>query len=302
MSWWYVGAAVVSAAGGAYASDKAADEVGRGNNAAIAEQGRQFDTVMGLQQPYTVTGTGAMNKLARLYGLPYQEYQAPDSGGAGGAYSNPRLEKGQRLSHRNVRRLLRQGTSVDDIVQYGYLGGRLNSGRIKKLKKLGATDADIAKLMGGPSAERAAAGQDEREIITPDGPDMSEFVESPDYQINLRESQEAVDRTAAARSGALSGNAVMAAQENASDLASGEFSNFFSRLATIAGIGQGAANTASQAAQNTGQTVSSLLASTGQARASGIMGAANSVSGALDSGLTNWMLQRNGYFDPPGAA
>ena len=83
MSWAGVIAGGAAIAGGLLSSQgasQAADAAAQGSDRAIAEQRRQFDTILGLQQPGMVTGTGANNALARLYGLPYQEYQPPQSG------------------------------------------------------------------------------------------------------------------------------------------------------------------------------------------------------------------------------
>lgn len=303
MSWVAVsvGMGVVNAGVGIYSADKAADAVEQGNNRAIGEQRRQFDTVVGLNRPYSVTGTGALNTLAKLYGLPYADYQDPSTFAGGSDVSNPRAVKGQRFSNRKVNKLLRQGYSVEDITKMGYLGGRLNPQRIKKLSRKGLSADDINTLMEGKAGADAAAREQEAAdgIHTPTGPDMSVFTESPDYQYNLKQTGDAVERTAASRSGALNGNTVMAAEENASGLASREFSNFFGRLATIAGIGQQAAQSTGNAAQDTGRVVSSLLTDSGQARASGVMGGANSVSDAVNSGLSTWLLSRGGYFDAP---
>jgi hypothetical protein len=214
------GASLISGIFGKKASKKAAKRQAAGDAAAIVEQRRQFDTIMGFQQPYRTAGTGALNQISQLYGLP--------------------------------------------------------------------TDA---------SGTQAAT--------SPAGPDLSVFTASPDYQFRQREGVAAIDRSAASRGGALSGNAVRAQTEYASDLASTEFGDFFSRLATIAGIGQNAANASSNAASATGSNVSQLLSAQGTARASGVLGQANSITGALNSGLNNYLLLRGGYFGggaPAGVA
>ena len=77
MVWPMIAAAAASAIAGAVGSKSAADAQSRASRNAIQEQRRQFDTIMGLQQPWMVTGTGALNQLASLYGLPYQSYQSP---------------------------------------------------------------------------------------------------------------------------------------------------------------------------------------------------------------------------------
>lgn len=285
------GSTVVSGALGARASSRAASKAARSAQAGIDEQRRQFDVIQGLQQPFAVTGTGAINRLAQLLGLPFQGFQAP----GGGAVGN---EGSTVFSTKQVLKMLSQGIPMDEILKLGSLEGGLGPKRLQKLRSRGLSIDQVQQLQRG-SAGLAA---DKNPIITPEGPDPSVFTESPDFRFRQQEGLAAVDRTAAARGGALSGNAIRGAEEFASNLASQEFGDFFNRLAAIAGIGQTSANASSAAAANTGNNISSLLASQGNARASGILGTANSISGALNSGLNNYLLLRGGFFGNPGGS
>lgn len=67
---------------------------------------------------------------------------------------------------------------------------------------------------------------------------MARFYESPDYQFRFREGQRAMDSSAAARGTLLSGAQLRALQEFGSGLASGEYGNYYNRMAGIAGLGQ----------------------------------------------------------------
>jgi hypothetical protein len=69
--------------------------------------------------------------------------------------------------------------------------------------------------------------------------------------------------------------------------------------AGLAGVGQASANALGQFGQQAANNIGQLQMAGGEARASGIMGQANSISGALNSGLNNYMLQRGGWFDRP---
>lgn len=292
-----IGAGALSAGAGAYASDRAADAAARGNQAGIAEQQRQFDTILRLQQPGIVTGTGALNKIAQLLGIPYQQYAPPDTPSGGSRFAGG----GTKFNASQVLKLIKQGYDVDEIGDMGYLGGRLNPRKVKKLTgKGGLSLDDIGRLQSGEAG--TTIDNDTGEIITPTGPDMSVFTASPDYLFRQREGQAAIDRGAAARGGALSGNAIRAGEEYASDLASTEYGNFFERLMRVAGLGGAATNTASSAASATGANVSNLLAQQGQARASGILGAVNSGTNAINSSLNAWLLSRGGYFGNPAPA
>ena len=69
---------------------------------------------------------------------------------------------------------------------------------------------------------------------------MDRFFTSPDYQFRLGESIKASDQSAAARGGALSGNALRANTALAGNLASGEYNNYVNNLFRAMGYGQNA--------------------------------------------------------------
>ena len=65
--------------------------------------------------------------------------------------------------------------------------------------------------------------------------DFSSFTTAPDFQFNLQQGQDAINRSAAARGGLLSGAAVKAGQTYASGLASNQFNSYVGRLEGLAG-------------------------------------------------------------------
>jgi hypothetical protein len=121
---------------------------------------------------------------------------------------------------------------------------------------------------------------------------MSRFFASPDYQFRQQEGAKSIDRSAAARGGAVSGNAARAQTEYASNLASQEFGNYTSRLMQIAGLGSAATNNAVNVGQSYAANAGNLIQQQGDARASGIMGAANSVVNGINNGMSLWAWQR----------
>ena len=134
---------------------------------------------------------------------------------------------------------------------------------------------------------------------------MDKFQADPGYGFRLKEGMKALERSAAARGGLLSGATLRGVQEYGQDLASQEFTNAFNRyqaeraarlnpLQSLAGMGQTtAANVATQAGQ-LGQNIGSNLIQGGAARASGYMGMANAASGGLSQYLAyNQNLARN---------
>lgn len=126
--------------------------------------------------------------------------------------------------------------------------------------------------------------------------DMSRFYTDPGYNFARMEGMRGIERSAAARGGATGGNALRALSQFNQGLASQQFGDFYNRTAARAGVGQTTANNLATLGQNNANNISGLLQAGGDARASGIMGQANSITGALNSGLNNYLLMRGGYF------
>jgi hypothetical protein len=121
---------------------------------------------------------------------------------------------------------------------------------------------------------------------------MEQFQQDPGYAFRMREGLKALDRTAAARGGLLSGAQLRGVTRFGQELGSQEFTNAFNRyqaeraarlnpLQTIAGMGQSTAATIAGQAGQLGQNIGANLIGAGNARASGYMGMANAVTGGL---------------------
>jgi hypothetical protein len=107
----------------------------------------------------------------------------------------------------------------------------------------------------------------------------------PSYKFRLGEGMKALERTAAARGGLISGGALKAAQRYGQEFASNEFGNAYNRLAGLAGVGQTATGAMGNAANAFGANAGNLMTGGAAARASGYVGGAN----ALTSGLGQYM-------------
>jgi len=121
---------------------------------------------------------------------------------------------------------------------------------------------------------------------------MDQFTQDPGYQFRLTEGMKALDRTAAARGGLLSGATLKGAQRYGQELGSQEFQNAFNRaqieraarlqpLQSLAGIGQTAAGTLTGAAGAFGAQTGQNLQDVASARASGYLGGQNALNQAL---------------------
>ncbi len=143
---------------------------------------------------------------------------------------------------------------------------------------------------------------------------MDQFQQDPGYQFRLSEGLKALDRQAAARGGLISGGALKAAQRYGQDMASQEYQNAFNRyqtersaalnpLQSLAGVGQTTANQLGAAGQSyatsagnimgtSASNIGNLMTDAAAARASGYMGQANALTGALGTGLNYYQNQQ----------
>jgi hypothetical protein len=125
----------------------------------------------------------------------------------------------------------------------------------------------------------------------------------PSYSFRLGEGLKALDRTASARGGLISGGALKAAQRYGQDFASQEFGNAYNRLASLAGVGQTSATNTGNAASTFGANAGNMMTSGAAARASGYVGGANALTGGLNQYL-NYTQNQNllNRFGPASSA
>ncbi len=125
---------------------------------------------------------------------------------------------------------------------------------------------------------------------------MDQFKADPGYAFRLSEGQKALDRTAAARGGLLSGSALKAATRYGQDMASQEYTNAFNRyqaerqarlgpLQSLTGMGQTTAQQIGTAGQNMATNVGNDITNSAAARASGYVGGVNALTGGLNTYL-----------------
>lgn len=120
--------------------------------------------------------------------------------------------------------------------------------------------------------------------------DMSSFKESPGYQFNLEEGQKAIDRSLVARTGGLGGAGVKEGVRFASGMASNEYSNFWNRIASQAGLGQTGVSQSAAAGTNSANAMSNTYMTAGQQRGNASTMAAQGMNNAFQSGVSNYML------------
>jgi hypothetical protein len=131
---------------------------------------------------------------------------------------------------------------------------------------------------------------------------FTQFREDPGYQYTVNQAIQGVDRSAAARGLLNSGATIKAIQDRAANLADQGYSNYFNRLAGVAGTGQTATNGTAQAGANAANNQGNALIAAGNARASGY----NGVASSLNQGLNNYFAYNGagngggGYATPIG--
>ena len=93
--------------------------------------------------------------------------------------------------------------------------------------------------------------------------DPTAVTRDPSYQWRVSQGQEGVENSAAARGGALSGNALRAIEDYRQNSASEEYQNEWNRFMQELGIGQNAAGNMSNLATGEGNALSNLLTGRG---------------------------------------
>jgi hypothetical protein len=132
---------------------------------------------------------------------------------------------------------------------------------------------------------------------------MDKFTADPGYAFRMSEGMKALERSAAARGGLLSGATLKGTQRYGQDLASQEYQNAFNRYQAeragtlnpyqaLAGTAQTSANVLTGAAGNLGTQLGSNIIGAGNAQAAGQIGSANAIVGGLGQGINFYQNQQ----------
>jgi hypothetical protein len=192
-------------------------------------------------------------------------------------------------------------------------GGLAGQNRLMTLLGIGGTRGGD----GGTSGNGMLAGADLSGISLDNGlnidansPDygkyardfgMSDFTTDPGYAFRLSEGTKAMNNSAAARGGLISGNALRAGQAYGQQMGSQEYQNAYNRyqtnrsnqlnpLQSLAGVGQSATNFVGQAGAANAANVGNYMTGGAAASAAGTVGGAN----AINSGLGTYLNYNQG--------
>jgi len=156
------------------------------------------------------------------------------------------------------------------------------------------SDNEPWRLAGG----RALAGMEDSDFQRDF--QLGDFQKDPGYEFRMQEGQKALERSAAARGGLMSGGFGKALSRYGQDYASNEYGNAynrfnadrdrrFNRLSAIAGTGQTANGQNGAAGQNYANQVGSNYTNLANAQGASSIAQGNAWGGALNNAGNNWM-------------
>jgi hypothetical protein len=134
-------------------------------------------------------------------------------------------------------------------------------------------------------------------LYGPNGPQQGwqDFLNSADYKFRFNEGRSALENSAAAKGNLLSGNFARGVTEYGQGMASNEFKNYYDRLFGQASLGANAASGAANNASAMSGQIGQSYGNQGQAQASGMIGAANSLNSGAQNYLFSNALNRSSY-------
>jgi hypothetical protein len=302
------GATVVGAAMGANASKKAAAAQAASADAATQLQREQFDKQIELNEPFRQGGLTAQNRLMYLLGLDSGSGTSRTGGGTRNRLDSDTLR--QELQARYTTRV--PGGARTRVSGHGEEGG--------VYQDVGTTDTEVideralqaeidrrmAEDQAAGDATTAAASKDPAFGSLMRDFSMADYEADPGYAFRQSEGLQALERSAAARGGLLSGRAAKDTMRYSQGLASQEYGNAYNRfqinrsnkinpLQALMGSGQTATGQQQQASQNYASNAGNNIIGAGNARASGIVGGANAVNSGISTGWN--MYQGNRLID-----
>jgi hypothetical protein len=269
------GATVVGGALSAGAAGSAASAQAKSADRAADLQYEQYLKGVELQEPFRQAGMLGQNRLMTLLGL-----------GGTAQYDDTAYNKALAKYNTDLAAL--------DPSKYVVGGGEGGEGTFNQ-KAYDAARAGIVapnreqfRMTGGDTGA-ADFGKYATAEYTPE---MFAKGMDPGYQFRLKEGMQGLERSAAARGGLLSGGTLKGIQRYGQDMASQEYTNAFNRyqaertgtlnpFQAMAGQGQSTANTLTNLGSNYANQAGEAYMGAGNARASGYVGQANAIGGAI---------------------
>lgn len=272
------GAALAGAAISANASGKAASAQSKSANSATEAQLQMYNQTRDDQAPARALGNSALAALG--YGSGLQTASAatqtePNFDAAAYLKANPDLAGSWYQNH-----------PYQHYLDYGQSEGRA-------FAYTPQAQSQLAALSPGNNSTGMGAGDLTRKFT------LADYQQDPGYQFRLDQGSQALERSAAARGGLLSGGTLKDLTNYQQGAASQEYgaaynrfnqdqSNRFARLATLAGFGSAANNVTANAGTTTAGNIGNNIIGAGNAQAAGYVGAANGVNNSISQGLSSY--------------
>lgn len=298
MTWGMVavaGATVVGGALSASASGKAASTQADAADRAAQLQNEQYLKSVELQEPFRQAGIQGQNRLMTYLGMGGTP-QYDDT-----AYNRALQKYNEDIAGIDPSKFMTGGGATGGEYISGnadaggyYAGGTTGAGTFDQA----GYDAARARLVAPNRENFRLAGGDVNDpnfgkyATAEYTPAMFAQGKDPGYQFRLSEGMKALDRSAAARGGLLSGGTLKGIQRYGQDMASQEFTNAFNRYQAermgtlnpyqaMAGQGQSTATTIGNMGMNYANQAGEAYQGAANARASGYVGQANALTGAI---------------------
>ena len=266
------GAAVVGGVTSVISGNKAANAAKDAAATSAATDKYIFDQTRSDNAPWRAVGTGALGKLAALYGV------TPAGNMGGDSVVNAAFgPSGDWTSYLDQNPDVRKGWAdltdkADFQTPEAYARWHY--------QKYGA--AEGRALPGAQTGASSAGGQ------------FGDFIASPGYQFRMDQGLKAIERSAAARGGLRSGATMKSLNDYAQGTASDEFARYVGGLQSLAGVGQ-SANAANQKAGQTYATnVGNATMAAGNARASAYANTGSAINQTVGN-LASAYLYNKGY-------
>ena len=317
----------------AAAADRSAELQSQSAREALDFQRQMWQTQQQNFAPWLNVGRGALSNLSHLMGIPAQQQGAGTTGVPSGSTTQPQFGFGGG-GNVPINQLMQGGENAIDVPFRAFNtdgGTALPDGSVIPMPTAAGGIQAGQNFQSGVGGQPGAGGLDPQinpelgsfgSLMQPFGETFTapEVTEDPGYQFRLKEGMDALEHSAAARGGLLTGATAEALTDYSQGLASQEYGNAynralteyqqaynifqqnqanqFNRLSSLSGGGQTAAGNLSSAGQFAAGNIGNiLLGSSGQigntiqqgaaARASGYVGSANAATGALQGGVNN---------------
>jgi len=294
------GVSLIGGLMGSDASSDAADAQVAAAREANELQKYMYDTAREDQAPWRETGGAAVNYIAQILGIPGYGGGSTVSGTSGGNTAQltaPNLEDYRYGSSSGTSAPSRpRATSFSELVSQPSSEYYLDpeTGVVKQTAcgntAPGAAQYDYAKYTKAlEDYKNSLSANTTTTAATP--LDLTNILRStPGYQFQVGEGTKAIERSAAARGGLLSGAAGKALTTYSQGVADQTYNNYLNSLMSVAGLGQNSANTTTSAGTSYANAASNNLLAAGNAKASGYINSANALTGGISSGMNNYML------------